>query len=93
MNPFDRVRTAIIKVCIESFLYTLFIHQFFLGEDVQSEIVMDDAAVVHGEPHQDGSGPPKVDTNVEVLHEKVTKQIIKEGHGEKPSKYATCFGK
>lgn len=62
-----------------------------LGEDVQSEITMEDAAVVHGEPHQDGSGPPKVDTEVEVLHEKVTKQIIKEGQGEKPSKYATCF--
>jgi tetratricopeptide (TPR) repeat protein len=28
---------------------------------------------------------------VEVLHEKVTKQIIKEGHGQKPSKYSTCF--
>nr|GMD48168.1 peptidyl-prolyl cis-trans isomerase FKBP42 [Ipomoea batatas] len=28
---------------------------------------------------------------MEVLHEKVTKQIIKEGHGQKPSKYATCF--
>lgn len=48
---------------------------------------------MHGEPPQDGSGPPKVDSQVEVLHEKVTKQVIKEGHGQKPSKYSTCFGK
>ncbi|GER52694.1 peptidyl-prolyl cis-trans isomerase [Striga asiatica] len=40
---------------------------------------------------KDESGPPKVDTKVEVLHENVTKQIIKEGHGQKPSKYSTCF--
>ena len=48
---------------------------------------------MQGEPPQDGNGPPKVDSEVEVLHEKVTKQIIKEGHGQKPSKYATCFCK
>lgn len=62
-----------------------------LGEDGESEIVTESAAVVHAEPHQDGDAPPKVDAKVEVLHEKVTKQIIKEGHGEKPSKYSTCF--
>ncbi|CAN0917340.1 Peptidyl-prolyl cis-trans isomerase FKBP42 [Linum grandiflorum] len=28
---------------------------------------------------------------MDVLHEKVKKQVIKEGHGEKPSKYSTCF--
>lgn len=48
---------------------------------------------MHGEPLQDGTGPPKVDSEVEVLHEKVTKQIMKEGHGQKPSKYSTCFCK
>lgn len=47
---------------------------------------------MHGQPPQDSVGPPKVDSAVEFLHEKVTKQIIKEGHGQKPSKYATCFG-
>ncbi|KAM1158043.1 hypothetical protein ACFX1X_028890 [Malus domestica] len=58
-----------------------------LGQDGVTE----DATFVHGEPSQDGNGPPKVDSKVEILHEKVTKQIIKEGHGQKPSKYSTCF--
>lgn len=49
---------------------------------------------MHGEPLQEGDdSPPKADSDVEILHAKVTKQIIKEGHGQKPSKYATCFGK
>lgn len=48
---------------------------------------------MHGEPPQDANGPPKADSEVETLHEKVTKQIIKEGHGQKPSKYSTCFCK
>lgn len=56
-------------------------------------MVAEAASVVHSEPPQDGEGPPKVDSEVEVLHEKVTKQIIREGHGQKPSKYSTCFGK
>lgn len=51
------------------------------------------SSFAHGGPSQDDNGPPKVDTEVEVLHQKVTKQIIKEGHGEKPSKYSTCFCK
>ncbi|XAR63457.1 Peptidylprolyl isomerase [Bertholletia excelsa] len=61
------------------------------GRDGENEIVTESASFVHGEIPQDGSGPPKVDSEVEVLHEKVTKQIIKEGHGQKPSKYSTCF--
>lgn len=61
------------------------------GQDGEPEIVTEGASFVHGEPPQDGSGPPKVDSQVEVLHEKVTKQVIKEGHGQKPSKYSTCF--
>lgn len=63
------------------------------GQDGEPEIVTEGASFVHGEPPQDGSGPPKVDSQEEVLHEKVTKQVIKEGHGQKPSKYSTCFGK
>lgn len=62
-----------------------------LDQDDENEIVTENAAFVHGEPLQDGTGPPKVDSEVEVLHEKVTKQIMKEGHGQKPSKYSTCF--
>ncbi|KAF9593295.1 hypothetical protein IFM89_021051 [Coptis chinensis] len=51
-----------------------------------------DAAFVHGEPSQDDNkGPPLVDSEAIILHEKVTKKIIKEGRGEKPSKYSTCF--
>ncbi|KAL6493861.1 Peptidyl-prolyl cis-trans isomerase fkbp42 [Orobanche gracilis] len=59
--------------------------------DGNDDIVAEVASVVHGELPQDESEPPKVDTNIEVLHEKVTKQIMKEGHGQKPSKYSTCF--
>ncbi|EOA30864.1 hypothetical protein CARUB_v10014006mg [Capsella rubella] len=61
------------------------------AEEEESEIVTEGSAVVHSEPSQDGSVPPKVDSEVEVLDEKVSKQIIKEGHGSKPSKYSTCF--
>ncbi|KAH7864662.1 hypothetical protein Vadar_032330 [Vaccinium darrowii] len=61
------------------------------GQDAESEIIAESSSFVHGEVPQDGNGPPKVDSEVEVLHEKVTKQIIKEGHGQKPSRYSTCF--
>ena len=65
---------------------------FFAGQDDENEIVTENTAFVPpGEPAQDASGPPKVDSEVEILQEKVTKQIIKEGHGYKTSKYSTCF--
>lgn len=66
-------------------------HAAFADQDGADDIVAEGASVVHGEPPQDENGPPKVDSQVEVLHEKATKQIIKEGHGQKPSKYSTCF--
>ncbi|KAG5238457.1 peptidyl-prolyl cis-trans isomerase FKBP [Salix suchowensis] len=62
-----------------------------IGKDDEDEIVMEAAAAVHGDPLQDGNCTPNVESAVEILQEKVTKQIIKEGHGRKPSKYATCF--
>lgn len=62
-----------------------------IGIDDENEIVTENAAFVHNEPPQDGIAPPKVDAQVEPIHEKVTKQIIKEGHGQIPSKYSTCF--
>ncbi|XP_022998458.1 peptidyl-prolyl cis-trans isomerase FKBP42 [Cucurbita maxima] len=62
-----------------------------IDQDDENEIVAEGASVVHGEPPSDGNAPPKVDSEVEILQEKVTKQIVKEGHGQKPSKYATCF--
>lgn len=64
----------------------------YTGQDADEEIVTEGSSFVHNGP-QDDNGPPKVDTKVEVIHEKVTKQVIKEGHGEKPSKYSTCFCK
>jgi len=76
----------------KSFLTICGMLDYFIGEDRQNDIATEKAAFVHGEPIQDGDGSPKVDSEVEVLHEKVTKQIIKAGHGEKPSKYSTCFG-
>lgn len=62
-------------------------------EDGDDEVITESSAYVKGEPPQEVSIPPKVDSEVEVLHEKVTKQIIKEGHGQKPTKYSTCFCK
>ncbi|KAL5981406.1 Peptidyl-prolyl cis-trans isomerase fkbp42 [Asimina triloba] len=64
---------------------------FVTGPDNDNEIVAEQAAFVHAEPPQDTEGPPKVDSEVEILHEKVTKQIMKEGHGQKPSRFSTCF--
>ncbi|KAL8214065.1 hypothetical protein R6Q57_003514 [Mikania cordata] len=60
-------------------------------QDAKEEIVMEGSSFVHGGHPQDDNRPPKVDAKVEVIHEKVTKQVIKEGHGENPSKYSTCF--
>ncbi|KAL8260222.1 hypothetical protein R6Q59_028175 [Mikania micrantha] len=60
-------------------------------QDAKEEIVMEGSLFVHGGHPQDDNRPPKVDAKVEVIHEKVTKQVIKEGHGENPSKYSTCF--
>lgn len=40
---------------------------------------------------EDDMLPPKVNSEVEVLHDKVTKQIIKAGNGNKPSQNSTCF--
>lgn len=68
-------------------------YNIFAGKEDESEIVTEGSAFVHPEPPQEDSSPPKVDSPVEVLNDKVTKQIIKEGHGQKPSKYATCFCK
>jgi hypothetical protein len=62
------------------------------GKENADEVVDESSEHGKGEtPEELLSSPPKVDSEVEVLHEKVTKQIIKEGHGQKPSKYSTCF--
>ncbi|KAG9456466.1 hypothetical protein H6P81_000974 [Aristolochia fimbriata] len=56
------------------------------------DVVAEHAEFVHGEPIQGIERPPKVDSDVEILHEKVTKQIIKEGHGQnKAATFSTCF--
>lgn len=70
-----------------------FILHWFVTEEQENEIVIEGSSVVHSEPSHDGNVPPKVDSKAEVLDEKVSKQIIKEGHGSKPSKYSTCFCK
>ncbi|KAF8707110.1 hypothetical protein HU200_030343 [Digitaria exilis] len=56
-----------------------------------NEITVEEASFVRSEPPQDGSAPPVVSSDMQVLHDKVKKQVIKEGHGNKPLKYATCF--
>ncbi|KAH7675388.1 Peptidyl-prolyl cis-trans isomerase Fpr3/Fpr4-like protein [Dioscorea alata] len=56
-----------------------------------NDIKIEGSAFVHNEHPSDDNGPPKVDSEVEVLHEKVTKQVIKDGHGHKPTKFSTCF--
>ncbi|XP_037433603.1 peptidyl-prolyl cis-trans isomerase FKBP42 isoform X1 [Triticum urartu] len=55
------------------------------------EITVEDASFARTELPQDGSAPPVVTTDMEVLHDKVKKQVIKEGHGKIPSKFSTCF--
>ncbi len=57
------------------------------------EITVEETSFVHTEPPQDGTAPPVVTSDMEVLNDKVKKQVIKEGHGKKPSRFATCFGK
>ncbi|XP_062197646.1 peptidyl-prolyl cis-trans isomerase FKBP42-like [Phragmites australis] len=56
-----------------------------------NEISMEEASFVHTEPPEDGTAPPVVTSDMEVLHDRVKKQVIKEGHGKKPLKFATCF--
>ncbi|EPS72809.1 hypothetical protein M569_01946, partial [Genlisea aurea] len=59
--------------------------------DSDDDIVTKASSVIRGELSHDDGGPPKVDSEAEILHEKVSKQIIREGHGQKPTKYSTCF--
>ncbi|GAU28574.1 hypothetical protein TSUD_269140 [Trifolium subterraneum] len=55
--------------------------QSTLGKENADEVVDESSEYGKGEtPQELLSSPPKVDSEVEVLHEKVTKQIIKEGH-------------
>ncbi|KAM0878373.1 hypothetical protein ACQ4PT_034920 [Festuca glaucescens] len=56
-----------------------------------NEITVEETSYVRTEPQQDGSVPPVVTTDMEVLHDKVKKQVIKEGQGKVPSKFSTCF--
>lgn len=62
-----------------------------VGSDETDDITTEGTTFAHTEPLQEDSGPPKTDSEKEILHEKVTKQIIKEGRGQTPTKYATCF--
>lgn len=62
-------------------------------QDDYNDVTTKTVASVRSEPLQDDNGPPKVDSEVEILHEKVTKQIIKEGRGQKPANFSTCFCK
>lgn len=64
-----------------------------VGSDDDNDIVTEGSAFVHNEPAQHDKDLPKVESEMEVLHEKVKKQIIKEGHGQKPPKLSTCFCK
>lgn len=66
---------------------------FILDENGDNEITVENTSVVRNEPVQDGTRAPKVDSPMEALHEKVNKQIIKEGYGKQPSKLSTCFCK
>ena len=68
-------------------------HCVGLNDDDDDDVITESAAVVRDEPPQDDKGPPKIDCEMEVLHEKVKKQVIKEGHGQQPAKFATCFCK
>ncbi|KAJ3696471.1 hypothetical protein LUZ61_000176 [Rhynchospora tenuis] len=64
---------------------------FILDENGDDGITVENTSVVRNDPVQDGTSPPKVDSPMETLHEKVQKQIIKEGYGKEPAKLSTCF--
>eukprot|EP00262_Sarcandra_glabra_P013364 TRINITY_DN3684_c0_g1_i1.p1 TRINITY_DN3684_c0_g1~~TRINITY_DN3684_c0_g1_i1.p1 ORF type:complete len:376 (+),score=87.45 TRINITY_DN3684_c0_g1_i1:207-1334(+) len=67
------------------------LQQSVIGPNDDNEVITEHTEFVHSEPPQDTVGPPKVDSELEILHQKVTKQIIKEGHGQKPAMFSTCF--
>nr|GMD43725.1 peptidyl-prolyl cis-trans isomerase FKBP42 [Ipomoea batatas] len=91
-SPSTRFQLPQVSFGIKLCYCVEFLDQLLTDQNAVDEIITEGTSVVHGELPQD-DGPPKVDSAMEVLHEKVTKQIIKEGHGQKPSKYATCFCK
>jgi len=60
------------------------------GGGVQESTVGKEAAAAQG---RDENLPPQVNTEVQVLQQGVTKQIMKEGHGDAPPpRHSTCFG-
>jgi len=79
---------ALLTISVFSFILV-----FRFSGSSDNEITVEEASFVHTEPPQDGSAPPLVSSAMEVLHDKVKKQVIKEGHGKRPLKFATCFGK
>ncbi|CAM6012542.1 unnamed protein product [Sphagnum balticum] len=59
------------------------------GGGVQESTVGKEAAAAQG---RDENLPPQVNTEVQVLQQGVTKQIMKEGHGDAPPpRHSTCF--
>ncbi|PKA61701.1 Peptidyl-prolyl cis-trans isomerase FKBP42 [Apostasia shenzhenica] len=62
-----------------------------LGSDGEDDITTEGIAFAHSETPEGDMVPPKVDSKEEILHEKVRKKIIKEGHGPNPTKFSTCF--
>jgi FKBP-type peptidyl-prolyl cis-trans isomerase len=59
------------------------------GGGVQESAVGKEAAAAQG---RDENLPPQVNTEVQVLQQGVTKQIMKEGHGDAPPpRHSTCF--
>ncbi|CAM6018965.1 unnamed protein product [Sphagnum balticum] len=63
-------------------------------EEEDGVAVKESSKLVEARPAEgrDEKLPPKVNTEVEVLQQGVTKQIIKEGHGDAPpSRHSTCF--
>lgn len=85
---------TLVYACLNLFFFLCVALLIVAGQEEENEVITESSAFVKGEPAPEfSSNPPKVDSEVEVLHEKVSKQIIKEGHGQKPSKYSTCFCK
>ena len=66
---------------------------FNLTGEEESEIKIEASAFATSVSERDESLPPKPTSETESIVEGVTKNLIKEGYGEKPARGSTCFCK
>jgi hypothetical protein len=67
--------------------------QFNFTGDEENEIKVEATAFATSASERDESLPPKPTSETETIMEGLTKNLIKEGYGERPAKGSTCFCK